>query len=431
MIKYVLKKIAYGILVLLGVITVVFCIYNIKPGDPASMSGGQNTNKDIIENFNKEWGLDQPILKRYFHFVNDLSPISVYNHTTENSFIYYEQERYNGFKLFSISEKYALYTKAPYLKRSYLNNRNVSDLISEKLIGTAILAFASILFASLLGILLGSYSAYNNKGFIDKFSLIFSIAGMSAPSFFMASIISVVGGYYWSSAIHFPVLPLIFILLFIVLKSFKLKNQFRIKIILKNIIKGFAIGLGIWLMLIILRSIFQFQFLDILLYSFEIMGTGLEPSGSIIQLNDITGEKEYNWSNLVLPCITLGLRPLAIVLLLTKKSMEEVLSSDFIRTAKAKGLSTFQILWKHALRNAINPVITAISGWFASLLAGAVFVEMIFNWDGIGSILVNALKNDDLPVVMGITLVISVIFVIINLIVDVIYSIIDPRVVLK
>ena len=431
MIKYVLKKIAYGILVLLGVITVVFCIYNIKPGDPASMSGGQNTNKDIIENFNKEWGLDQPILKRYFHFVNDLSPISVYNHTTENSFIYYEQERYNGFKLFSISDKYALYTKAPYLKRSYLNNRNVSDLISEKLIGTAILAFASILFASLLGILLGSYSAYNNKGFIDKFSLIFSIAGMSAPSFFMASIISVVGGYYWSSAIHFPVLPLIFILLFIVLKSFKLKNQFRIKTILKNVLKGFAIGLGIWLMLIILRSIFQYQFLDILLYSFEIMGTGLEPSGSIIQLNDITGEKEYNWSNLVLPCITLGLRPLAIVLLLTKKSMEEVLSSDFIRTAKAKGLSTFQILWKHALRNAINPVITAISGWFASLLAGAVFVEMIFNWDGIGSILVNALKNDDLPVVMGITLVISVIFVIINLIVDVIYSIIDPRVVLK
>ena len=431
MIKYVLKKIAYGILVLLGVITVVFCIYNIKPGDPASMSGGQNTNKDIIENFNKEWGLDQPILKRYFHFVNDLSPVSVYNHTTENSFIYYEQERYNGFKLFSISDKYALYTKAPYLKRSYLNNRNVSDLISEKLIGTAILAFASILFASLLGILLGSYSAYNNKGFIDKFSLIFSIAGMSAPSFFMASIISVVGGYYWSSAIHFPVLPLIFILLFIVLKSIKLKNQFRIKTILKNVLKGFAIGLGIWLLLIILRSIFQFQFLDILLYSFEIMGTGLEPSGSIIQLNDITGEKEYNWSNLVLPCITLGLRPLAIVLLLTKKSMEEVLSSDFIRTAKAKGLSTFQILWKHALRNAINPVITAISGWFASLLAGAVFVEMIFNWDGIGLILVNALKNDDLPVVMGITLVISVIFVIINLIVDVIYSIIDPRVVLK
>ena len=111
--------------------------------------------------------------------------------------------------------------------------------------------------------------------------------------------------------------------------------------------------------------------------------------------------------------------------------MEIVLSSDFIRTAKAKGLTPFSILWNHALRNAINPVITAISGWFASLLAGAVFVELIFNWDGIGSVLVNALKNDDLPVVMGITIVISVIFVALNLLTDLLYSIIDPRVVLK
>tara|TARA_A100001388_G_C28682219_1_gene456946 strand:- start:615 stop:950 length:336 start_codon:yes stop_codon:yes gene_type:complete len=111
--------------------------------------------------------------------------------------------------------------------------------------------------------------------------------------------------------------------------------------------------------------------------------------------------------------------------------MEEVLSSDYIRTAKAKGLTPFSILWNHALRNSINPVITAISGWFASLLAGAVFVELIFNWDGIGSVLVNALKNDDLPVVMGITIVISVIFVALNLLTDLLYSIIDPRVVLK
>ena len=82
-------------------------------------------------------------------------------------------------------------------------------------------------------------------------------------------------------------------------------------------------------------------------------------------------------------------------------------------------------------KKSINPVITAISGWFASLLAGAVFVELIFNWDGIGSVLVNALKNDDLPVVMGITLVISVIFVSLNLLTDLLYSVIDPRVVLK
>ena len=201
--------------------------------------------------------------------------------------------------------------------------------------------------------------------------------------------------------------------------------------VIKSILKGFIFGLFLWILLITFNSIFQLKLIDTLLYSFKIFGTGLEPSGSIIQINDITGIREYRWANLILPCITLGIRPLAIILLLTKKSMEEVLSSDYIRTAKAKGLTPFSILWNHALRNSINPVITAISGWFASLLAGAVFVELIFNWDGIGSVLVNALKNDDLPVVMGITIVISVIFVALNLLTDLLYSIIDPRVVLK
>tara|TARA_Y100001954_G_scaffold83491_1_gene91666 strand:+ start:105 stop:1028 length:924 start_codon:yes stop_codon:yes gene_type:complete len=307
----------------------------------------------------------------------------------------------------------------------------VSSLISEKLFGTAILAFSAILFASILGLILGSYTAYNNNPFSNQFSLLIAIAGMSAPSFFMASIVSVVGGYYWSTSIDFPVLPLVFMLLSFILVIFVKKKKRTFKEVIKSVLKGFILGLFLWLLLITLNSIFQLKLFDPLLYSFEIFGTGLEPSGSILQINDITGVREYRWANLILPCITLGIRPLAIILLLTKKSMEEVLSSDFIRTAKAKGLTPFSILWKHALRNAINPVITAISGWFASLLAGAVFVELIFNWDGIGSVLVNALKNDDLPVVMGITLVISVIFVALNLLTDLLYSIIDPRVVLK
>ena len=431
MIRYVLRKIAYGILVLLGVITIIFCIYSIKPGDPASLSGGQNTNKDIVENFNKEWGLDQPIPKRYVLFLNDISPVSIHNTGNDQSLIFYDQEKYNGFKLISISSSLCFFIKYPYLKRSYINNRNVSSLISEKLFGTAILAFSAILFASILGLILGSYTAYNNNPFSNQFSLLIAIAGMSAPSFFMASIVSVVGGYYWSTSIDFPVLPLVFMLLSFILVIFVKKKKRTFKEVIKSVLKGFILGLFLWLLLITLNSIFQLKLFDPLLYSFEIFGTGLEPSGSILQINDITGVREYRWANLILPCITLGIRPLAIILLLTKKSMEEVLSSDFIRTAKAKGLTPFSILWKHALRNAINPVITAISGWFASLLAGAVFVELIFNWDGIGSVLVNALKNDDLPVVMGITLVISVIFVALNLLTDLLYSIIDPRVVLK
>ena len=418
-------------MVLLGVITIIFCIYNIKPGDPASLSGGQNTNKDIVENFNKEWGLDQSIPKRYVLFLNDISPISIHNINNNQSLIFYDLDKYDGFNLLCISPSLCCFIKYPYLKRSYINNRNVSSLISEKLFGTAILAFSAILFASILGLILGSYTAYNNNSFSNQFSLLIAVAGMSAPSFFMASIVSVVGGYYWSASIDFPVLPLVFMLLSFILAFFIKKKNWSFKSIIKSILKGFVFGLFLWLLLLTLNSIFHLKLFDTFLYSFKIFGTGLDPSGSIIQINDITGVREYRWGNLILPCLTLGIRPLAIILLLTKKSMEEVLSSDFVRTAKAKGLTPFSILWKHALRNAINPVITAISGWFASLLAGAVFVELIFNWDGIGSVLVNALKNDDLPVVMGITLVISVIFVVLNLLTDLLYSIIDPRVVLK
>ena len=101
---------------------------------------------------------------------------------------------------------------------------------------------------------------------------------------------------------------------------------------------------------------------------------------------------------------------------------------DYIRTAKAKGLSRFLIVFKHALRNSLNPVITAVSGWFASLLAGAVFVEYIFAWNGLGKEIVDALKNMDLPVVMGSVVFISLIFVIINILVDLIYAWVDPRV---
>ena len=418
-------------MVLLGVITIIFCIYSTKPGDPASLSGGQNTNKDIVENFNKEWGLKQSIPKRYVLFLNDISPLSIHNTANDESLIFYDQDKYEGFKFLSISPSLCFFIKYPYLKRSYINNRNVSSIISEKLFGTAILAFSAILFASILGLILGSYTAYNNNSFSNQVSLLIAIAGMSAPSFFMASIISVVGGYYWSTSIDFPVLPLIFMLLSFILAIFIKKENWSFKVVIKSILKGFIFGLFLWLLLITFNSIFQLKLFDTLLYSFKIVGTGLEPSGSIIQINDITGIREYRWANLILPCITLGIRPLAIILLLTKKSMEVVLSSDFIRTAKAKGLTPFSILWNHALRNAVNPVITAISGWFASLLAGAVFVELIFNWDGIGSVLVNALKNDDLPVVMGITIVISVIFIALNLLTDLLYSIIDPRVILK
>jgi len=113
---------------------------------------------------------------------------------------------------------------------------------------------------------------------------------------------------------------------------------------------------------------------------------------------------------------------------LCRNSLLDVLSMDYVRTATAKGLSKFTVIFKHALRNALNPVVTAVSGWFASMLAGAVFVEYIFAWNGIGKEIVDALNKMDLPVVMGSVLFIASIFVIINIIVDLIYGWLDPRI---
>lgn len=156
--------------------------------------------------------------------------------------------------------------------------------------------------------------------------------------------------------------------------------------------------------------------------------TGLSITGSWAEIDTATGEKRLSLQNLILPAFTLGIRPLAIITQLMRSSMLDVLDQDYIRTAYAKGLRKRTVIWRHAVRNALNPVITAITGWFAELLAGAFFVEYIFGWRGIGKVTVEALEKLDFPVVMGSVLVSALFFILINLIADILYGIIDPRV---
>lgn len=156
--------------------------------------------------------------------------------------------------------------------------------------------------------------------------------------------------------------------------------------------------------------------------------TNLEMTGSLYELDDFGEKMTIKWKNLILPAIVLGIRPLAVVIQLMRNSLLDVMSQDYIRTARAKGLSEFKVIKNHAVKNALNPVVTAISGWFASMLAGAVFVEYIFGWNGLGKEIVNALNTLDLPVIMGSVLVIAIVFITINILVDIIYSWLDPRV---
>ncbi len=155
--------------------------------------------------------------------------------------------------------------------------------------------------------------------------------------------------------------------------------------------------------------------------------TGLEMTGSLYDIDPFKG-RTLQLKNLLLPAITLGIRPLAIITQLTRSAMLDVLNQDYIRTAKAKGLGQRTIVLKHALRNALNPVITAVTGWFAELLAGAFFVEYIFGWKGIGKVTVDALEKLDFPVVMGSVLITATFFIFVNMIADLLYSAVDPRI---
>jgi ABC-type dipeptide/oligopeptide/nickel transport system permease component len=155
--------------------------------------------------------------------------------------------------------------------------------------------------------------------------------------------------------------------------------------------------------------------------------TGLEMTGSLYDIDPFKG-RSLQLKNLILPAITLGIRPLAIITQLTRTAMLDVLNQDYIRTARAKGLSKRTIVVKHALRNALNPVITAITGWFAELLAGAFFVEYIFGWKGIGKVTVDALEKLDFPVVMGSVLITATFFIFVNMIADLLYGVVDPRI---
>ena len=156
--------------------------------------------------------------------------------------------------------------------------------------------------------------------------------------------------------------------------------------------------------------------------------TSLNMTGSLYEVDDFGEGKYIQWKNLILPAIVLGIRPLAVVTQLMRNSLLEVLSQDYIRTARAKGLAFITIIWRHALKNALNPVVTAVSGWFASMLAGAVFVEFIFGWNGLGKEIVDALNTLDLPVIMGAVLIIATLFILINIFVDIIYGWLDPKI---
>ena len=156
--------------------------------------------------------------------------------------------------------------------------------------------------------------------------------------------------------------------------------------------------------------------------------TGLNMTGSLYELDDFGNEYTLELKNLILPSIVLGIRPIAVISMMMRNSLIQTLKKNYVIAAYSKGLSKSNVIINHCIKNSLNPVVTALSGWFASLLAGSVFVEYIFGWNGLGREIVNSLNLLDVPVIIGAVIVVSFSFIMINIFVDYVYKFLDPRI---
>jgi peptide/nickel transport system permease protein len=308
MLRFALRRILQFIPTILAITLILFLLLNILPGDAALMAGdAQDKGMDprFIEEMKKRWGLDQPIHIRYLTYLKNLA----------------------------VGD----------LGLSYLRREKVSGLIASRLWPTLKLALAAMLIAMSIGIPLGFFSALRQGTWLDAFSMVGAVSGVSIPQF-------------W---------------------------------------------LGLLLMF----------FLAVKIPLFPVQGYG---DGSV--------------KHILLPAFTLGIGYMALLARTTRAAVVEILTTDYIRTARAKGLSELMVNRKHILRNALILVLTTAGLQFGSLIGSTVVVEKLFSWPGLGSLMVDSIFMRDIPVTQGCVLLIILVFLLVNLAVDLLYAVIDPRV---
>jgi peptide/nickel transport system permease protein len=255
------------------------------------------------------------------------------------------------------------------LGRSIMSNNPVSEELSQRFPATLELSFFAMVFAVFVGVPAGIFASINQNSWFDNLSMLIALMGVSMPIFWLGLM------FIWLFAVELGWFP-----------------------------PSSRIGVGL-------------EFIPM---------TNLYVIDSIIQLN-FTALKDV-LHHLFLPAVALGTIPMAIIARMTRSSMLEVLKKDYIRTAYAKGLKRKMVIFKHALKNAMVPIITVVGLQFGVLLGGAVMTETIFSWPGLGKYLVDAIYARDFPIVQGGILFFAGVFVIVNLIVDLSYALVDPRI---
>ncbi|QVL35803.1 ABC transporter permease [Aminirod propionatiphilus] len=305
MFSYVIRKILYSVPVIWGVVTVVFILMAVVPGDPARLMMGQRGDPATLARIRADLGLDLPLHRQYFRFLGDMARGD--------------------------------------LGKSYRNNERVTTALADRFGATMRLAFWAMVVAAVIGVAAGILSAVKQYSLFDYSAMFIAISGVSAPVFWVGLLLLLVFAYGF------------------------------------HLIPGVGYGDG-------------------------------------------------DWRYLVLPVITLGVRPAALIARLTRSCMLEVMSQDYIRTARAKGLAEKVVILKHAFKNALIPVVTIIGTQVAELLSGAVLTETIFAWPGVGRLAVEALVARDFPMIRGTVIFMALLFLVANLLVDLSYGFIDPRI---
>lgn len=303
MLRYLTQRLLYTIPVVWIVVSAVFLLIHIVPGDPIQQMLGEGAAGADLAAARHAYGLDVPLGQQYLHY---------WNRVLHGDF-----------------------------GRSIRYGQSVGSLVAQRYPFTLQLTLAALLVAILLALPAGVRSAQRRNRWDDRLISVVSLLGLSFPNFALG-----------------PILILIF-----------------------------SIGLG-WL---------------------PVSGAG-------------------SWAHLILPAMTMGGALAAILTRMVRTSMLEELSQDYVRTARAKGLSENVVVYRHALRNALIPVITVLGLQFGALLAGAIVTETIFSWPGLGRLTIQAISNRDYYLVQGCILAISATYVAVNFLTDLLYSAVNPRI---
>lgn len=309
--SYVLQRIAGMLVVMFFVVSIVFLIVHIAPGDPAVVMLGPGATAEQVAALRAAWGLDQPLFGQYLLFLRQLAQGD--------------------------------------LGQSIFLGQSVLGLLAGRAEPTFFLTIFSTVIACLIAIPLGIYSAYRRNSIWDRLATTLAMFAASVPSF--------------------------------------------------------------WLGLLLIQT------LSLQLGWFPVSGYGGPGADFLTRLY-----------HLFLPAVSLGIYSSALILRFTRASMLDVLGEDYVRTARSKGMGEFRVVMKHALKNALVPIVTIVGMTMALLVAGAVITEMVFGLPGVGNLIVSSVLRRDYPVIQGTLLVVSLIYVLMNFFIDMLYLVIDPRV---